>query len=193
MPRALTEQEKRQQYIRFLNKGKEIVFSLGIKKTSIDDITKSVGIAKGSFYQYFESKEVFMLAIIMEVHQIIFNLAEQQINVNGDLKNSIRTFLLNLYKTPELMFLSKYNDEINTLISNLEDSHILKAKQFEASLFKKIAETCEIELTNMDISVVSNLIHTLYLINNSELIELEALQQTCELIIDALLSYVFGG
>ena len=35
-----------------------------MKKTSVDQLTKAVGIAKGSFYKFYESKEMLFFAVL---------------------------------------------------------------------------------------------------------------------------------
>ena len=113
MPRALTEQERYRQCKRLLEKGKDVVLAHGIRKVSVDDITKAAKMAKGSFYQHFESKEKFMLALIMEIHQQIFTLAEEKLLEEGDLKENVQNFLMNLFHIPEMVFLIKHYNEIN--------------------------------------------------------------------------------
>ncbi len=44
-----------------LQKGLEVIWTKGYNDTSVNDIVKSVGIPKGSFYYYFESKEAFAI------------------------------------------------------------------------------------------------------------------------------------
>ena len=39
-----------------------------MKKTSVDQLTKAVGIAKGSFYKFFESKEMLFFAVLENIH-----------------------------------------------------------------------------------------------------------------------------
>ncbi|EIJ80228.1 regulatory protein TetR [Bacillus methanolicus PB1] len=62
--RGFTEQER--DYIRqqLLEKGKELFSVHGLKKTSIKDLTESVGIAQGSFYLFFQSKEELYFRIL---------------------------------------------------------------------------------------------------------------------------------
>ena len=48
----------------------------GFQKTSIDEIAKSVGVAKGTIYLYFKNKEEIIFAIwdiITKQHELIFN------------------------------------------------------------------------------------------------------------------------
>lgn len=46
--------------------GKKLILQHGYGKTKVEKITEEVGIAKGSFYNYFETKENFLLALISE-------------------------------------------------------------------------------------------------------------------------------
>ncbi|WP_175073804.1 TetR/AcrR family transcriptional regulator [Terribacillus sp. AE2B 122] len=61
---------------------RELFGKYGIKKTSISEITKAVGIAQGSFYAYFPSKEELYFDLVeMEEKKIkkeLFNLLEQE-------------------------------------------------------------------------------------------------------------------
>jgi len=51
---------------RLLEKGGELISSLGFNATGVQEITAAAGVPKGSFYNYFESKEAFALAILTE-------------------------------------------------------------------------------------------------------------------------------
>lgn len=93
--KAFSKDEK--QYINkmFMEKGRELFSTYGIKKTSIEDITKAVGIAKGSFYTFYGSKEELYFKIMSEE---IKNLAKRNIktlNKEKPTKEVIETFLLN--------------------------------------------------------------------------------------------------
>jgi AcrR family transcriptional regulator len=63
MAKAFTKSEKEQVRNNLLKKGREYFIRYGLKKTSIDDVARATGIAKGTFYTFFESKEAFFLAV----------------------------------------------------------------------------------------------------------------------------------
>ena len=52
-----------------LETGRELFPQYGLKKTSLDDLTQPVGIAKSSFYSFFESKEALYMEILMEMRE----------------------------------------------------------------------------------------------------------------------------
>lgn len=51
---------------RLLEKGGELVSSRGFNATGVQEITAAAGVPKGSFYNYFDSKEAFAVAILTE-------------------------------------------------------------------------------------------------------------------------------
>ena len=53
---AFTDYETEQLRKALLKETRHCAVTLGMKKTSVDQLTKAVGIAKGSFYKFYESK-----------------------------------------------------------------------------------------------------------------------------------------
>ena len=93
--KAFDKNEKEYLNKMFMEKGKELFSTYGIKKTSIEDLTKSVGIAKGSFYTFFNSKEELYFKIMSEE---IKNLAKENITTldkENPVKEIIKSFLIN--------------------------------------------------------------------------------------------------
>lgn len=66
MPR-FNEQEKEKIRLDLQQKGKHLFSVFGLKKTSIADLTKAAGIAQGTFYLFYSSKE-----------ELYFELVEQE-------------------------------------------------------------------------------------------------------------------
>ncbi|GCF93217.1 TetR family transcriptional regulator [Enterococcus florum] len=63
--RVVKEHETRRTEI--IDTAEEFFLTKGYEKTTINDILKKIGIAKGTFYHYFKSKEEVMDAVIMRV------------------------------------------------------------------------------------------------------------------------------
>ena len=57
MPRAFTETEKETIRARLIESGRACFGRYGLAKTTVEDLVKPVGIAKASFYLFFDSKE----------------------------------------------------------------------------------------------------------------------------------------
>src|SRR5262245_42843705 len=66
MPRGFTEQEKAHIRSRLLAKGKEYFGTYGLRKTNVEDLTAAVGISKGAFYLFYESKEALFFELLRQ-------------------------------------------------------------------------------------------------------------------------------
>lgn len=69
--RGFTEQEKELIRTSLLQKGRELFSNFGLKKTSIKDLTDSVGIAQGSFYLFYQSKEELYFRVLEQEEDMI--------------------------------------------------------------------------------------------------------------------------
>lgn len=63
MPTAFTEEEMKRIRTELIFAGIRMSKELGLQKMSVEKLTAAVGIAKGSFYMFFGSKEDFILEI----------------------------------------------------------------------------------------------------------------------------------
>lgn len=70
MPK-FTEKEKEAIRNKLLDEGRRLFAALGLKKTSIEDVTKAVGIAQGSFYLFYSSKEELYCEILQQEERVI--------------------------------------------------------------------------------------------------------------------------
>jgi len=66
MPRAFTAVEKDTIRERLLQAGRGCFTRYGLKKTTIEDLTGPAGIAKASFYLFFDSKEALYVQIMFD-------------------------------------------------------------------------------------------------------------------------------
>ena len=49
--------------------------TIGMRKTSVEQLTNAVGISKGSFYKFFPSKELLFFAVLEDIHTECFAAA----------------------------------------------------------------------------------------------------------------------
>lgn len=70
MPR-FSEQEKENIRRELQRKGKQLFALYGLKKTSVADLTKAVGIAQGTFYLFYPSKEELYFELLEQEEETI--------------------------------------------------------------------------------------------------------------------------
>jgi AcrR family transcriptional regulator len=167
------------------------VMSLGVKKVSVDDITKAAGMAKGSFYQHFESKEKYLYALIHEIHGQMYLRVAQMIENKSDIMTDVRGFLMNLWAMPEMLFFSQNHDEIMEIFDSMPDCRLRSAKQMEEEMYARLLALAGIDTQRVKPDVVHNFLHMPCLLESSCMIE-EAVPETIDLMMDCLVSYIFG-
>lgn len=64
MPNIYDSEKRQRIREKLLDEGFERLKAVGLQKTSVEDIAKSAGIAKGTFYNFFKSKDMFVLELI---------------------------------------------------------------------------------------------------------------------------------
>lgn len=81
--RSFTDEEREVIKRKIIDRGKDCFARYGIKKTGIEDLTEGLGIAKSSFYSFFNNKEDLFLQIFKE---------EQEALKDSILENSFLTY-----------------------------------------------------------------------------------------------------
>jgi len=105
MPKAFSDKEKEIIRDELIKKGEEYFSRYGLKKTNISDLCEEVGIAKGSFYIFFESKESLFFTILQNFESKIredFFLSFQNGKKSSPeiLKDFMKKIVRNIESTP---------------------------------------------------------------------------------------------
>jgi len=90
MPRAFTDVEKETIRDRLMQAGRECFTRYGMKKTTIEDLTGPAGIAKASFYLFFDSKEALYAQIVFdEVPAMMERIAAASYRTTDDTREAL--------------------------------------------------------------------------------------------------------
>lgn len=82
MPRGFSDREKEKIRTSLLQECKESWTKHGYKKTSVDDLCKMVGISKGAFYLFFQSKEALFCEVLCSVQEEINDMVYEILETN---------------------------------------------------------------------------------------------------------------
>lgn len=94
MARGFTDREREIIRNDLIKAGRELFGAYGLKKTSIEDLTKAVGIAQGSFYTFFNSKEELYLEVMDREGEAI----KEQLLKEDDIKELTRDKFKSFFK-----------------------------------------------------------------------------------------------
>ena len=68
-----------------LREARHCAVTLGLRKTSVEQLTEAAGISKGLFYKYFASKELLFFEVLEDIHSEVYQVAEQALEEGKDL------------------------------------------------------------------------------------------------------------
>lgn len=107
MAKAFSEAEKRYIKQKLKSNAKECLKRYGIKKTSVDELTRLAAISKGAFYLFYPSKELLLFEVITEFHdeiqkKLLLSISEIQGKLTVE---SFTNLLFDLYKLADESFL----------------------------------------------------------------------------------------
>ena len=97
----------------------------GYKRTVIDDIAREAGIAKGTFYLNFRSKEELFLEVIRKIRREIveeyFERISREATATGKLRETLRFALESLERDPLFAKISGGDEEFRIALSLVEE------------------------------------------------------------------------
>lgn len=119
MPVIFNEKSRNDIRYKLLVNGFHSIKHKGYKKTSIEEIAKQSGIAKGTFYNFFQSKENFVIEIILNKNnEIIKNIEKYCCNKIFNTWDSVFEFIsFILNEENENLYSYLTFDEIRQIIS----------------------------------------------------------------------------
>jgi AcrR family transcriptional regulator len=142
MGRAFTEFEKENIKEELLIEGRHAFEQMHFNAVKVETIAKTVGISKGAFYTFFDSKEAFFLEILMRFEADI----QSQILNGKEQSESIKDYLI-------------YS--IVTLIEAMADNFLFISfsdAKVQQSLLAKATELQRERMLNADLALLSELI-----------------------------------
>ena len=191
MAGGFTEKERVEIRQRLLDSGYELSAEIGIKKMTIATIAKNSEVAVGTFYNFFASKEEYVVAMIRDTEVKYEKEMASHFSKDGTiaLKKFLGVFRENF--KPENNFLLRIKlDDWVWLKSHISDSAYLNTandlKKYEF-MFAKIRGIRK----DAEPGVVVNFIKSIYaLYQNRDTLFEGSLQTNVDLIFDALYRYL---
>jgi len=126
MPKGFTDNERIKIEKELFNTGRTLFIEHGFKKTSVSKITDAVGIAKGSFYLFYDSKEELFIDILERIEDVIQNEIIEEIEASTLpapqlFKSILRTRLRSATNDP-IIQMTLQGDVIQRIWSKLPES-----------------------------------------------------------------------
>ncbi|MFW6026663.1 MAG: TetR/AcrR family transcriptional regulator [Candidatus Woesearchaeota archaeon] len=200
MPRGFTEKEKEKIRENLILEGRQLFSRYGLKKTSIKDLTKRVGIAQGTFYKFYSSKEELYFEIIEKIEaQMKQELLNNDFLGGSITRDEFRRFLKKAFnmidQNPLLKNIYKEN-EYRQLIKKLPEEKIKSHIENDIADLKPLLDRwyeagC---LKDRDFEAISGLLRGLFLLTlHRQEIGDKNYEKTINLLIDLMAEGLIKG
>jgi len=117
---AFSEEEKRFINDKLKEAARECLSRYGVKKTTVDQLVQMAGIAKGSFYKFYDSKEILFFTVLEDYRKSLLEgladslKSEEDLNADKfseliyELYQKVRhSFIINIVKDNEMEYLMR--------------------------------------------------------------------------------------
>lgn len=143
MPR-FSEREKERIYEKLRSEGEKLFVQHGLRKVTVDELSHAAGIAKGTFYHFYESKEHLFMDINVKIQ---FKLWERMNTVLEDNKKlppkelTRKIFMTMAAFTRDYPLINMMDqDTIEQLIRKLPEDVIAKHVKEDSEFLRKLEE-----------------------------------------------------
>lgn len=137
MPKKFSEKENIIIKNKLMESGMELFSKHGLKKTSIKDLTSEAGIAQGSFYNFFNSKEELYFTILESEEELMETHMKKIILSKGSAKEALKTSITEtcsiFEKTPLLRRIHESND-YEIMVRKLPQEKLIKHQESDTEL-----------------------------------------------------------
>lgn len=97
LPRSLKEKQRQEREVLILQAAEEMLIEKGYYETSIDEIASRVGIAKGTVYLHFPSKEDLVIAIFLREIRQFMSKVDEVVGMEISARHKITAILHYMY------------------------------------------------------------------------------------------------
>lgn len=163
MATAFTTEEKEVIRKKLHKVAKECLQRYGVKKTTVDQMAAMVDISKGSFYNFYSSKEMLFFAVLEEYQIDIMNRLTEQLDMEAKIDTSrLVELLYDFYQGFRYSFMYTIfkNNEMELLIRKLPKEAITNHHLIDDRMVKKIVSRINIK-ENVSVEIVSALFRTI--------------------------------
>jgi AcrR family transcriptional regulator len=149
--------------------GRELFSRYGLKRTGIGELTKAAGIAQGSFYIFFGSKEELYFEILEDEEKKIAGILEDMLDSAEITKSGFKIFMKKYFEIvhtnpflENLIQKSEYERLMRKLPEEKRRKHLQGESELIDGAIKRLREQERIK--NVDPEVLAGLYHALFLL-----------------------------
>ena len=191
MAGGFTDEQREEIRLNLISAGCEISTKPGLKKMTVPMIAKEAGVAVGTFYNFYSSKEEFVTAMIRDTELRFERVMAKQFSKDGKitLKRFLSVFRENFRPENNLLLRMKLDDWVWMKTHITDSSYFDQSNDMEK--FEYMMQRMKGVREDADPGVVVNFIKSIYaLYQNRDTLFEGSLQTNVDLIFDSIYRYL---
>lgn len=191
MPKIFTEQEREMIRGKLLDAGLALLESKRYRSISVDEIAAEVGIAKGTFYNFFSSKEVFFYEIMQVIKEKNRETMQAVLLCERLTRDDVAAYLYRKYTQIKTVYDYFTLEEMKLIMRTLPDG---EQRDDSAEFAELICSTLNVPDEEEKSEAIVGMSNILALAAaNRSLLKENTYEQAVRVFCDAMADYIFGG
>ena len=198
MPSAFSQHAAKLIKAKLRSSGRALFAGQGVHKTSIEQLTKAAGIAKGSFYKFYESKELLFFELLEEAQNeirapLIVRDTPRKTKTRKHFESLIRALFRDISNEPLVQFMAR-ESEMMALARKLPPEKLKRHQNADQKFMKQLVEIWNMKPQPPKQDVVGSRISILLLISfNREFLGDRLLPHALDAAVSSLADCFFGN
>ena len=169
MATRFSDTKKQQTRDLLFSRGKEMFVRYGLRKTSIEDLTKATGIGQGTFYRFFTSKEALFFEVLeqeeLTLREQINTILSGSEQTRMGLKRAVVQSLTLVSENPLMRSLlegGEYNRFLDSIPEQNLASHLVEEQRYMNSMIQRLQANRTLRMVKPE--VVTGLLYGLFVL-----------------------------
>lgn len=194
MPTIFSQEDKEQIRRQLLRDGRAMMLARGITKTNIEELAGQAGIAKGTFYHFFPSKQAFILEIIHAYQdEKLVQLQQLAADKKGKLTlEEVLSWYKTLYRPQENPLYHFSKKDMDWIMTKIPPERLFRP-EVDIETGNLILSMIKDVRDGIDCRLLANFPRMMALaIEYQDFMHREVLEMNFEMIVDCMYRYVKG-
>ena len=186
MARAFTDRERSELRQAMLELASGLLREKRLKQIAVEDITRVLGIAKGSFYSFFPSKEALFWAAIKGEERALVERIAQVAEQARPLEDKLSYIFGEMFLDRGNIIFYLTEEDLAAIVAKLPDAVVEADREAGQAVIRRLLRLCGLSSQPHHVDRLMAMLHTLQYVAASPYIQLdETRESTLRILVEA--------
>ena len=188
MPKIVSEEERKLIQEAIYKKTIRLIKDKGIRAVTVEDIVTAVGIGKGSFYTYYQSKEACLFDVIKQCERDTFARMEELGSSAYSDKEKVTQLLKEIFISPDSLATSFNQLDVEILLRKLPPKYRAAENEKSESNFQKALQFFHV--TEQQMEIIALLTDCLSYAASNQSYSQNGVEKSLDILINAIADFI---